>query len=68
MIDDKKDVLEDLLSLAGHLTDILIDQIQDKKSKLALAAQTPPTLFEWIRKQVEYHLGCWLRWDVQILL
>lgn len=52
MIGDKSAVLNDLLSLAGHLLDQLIHNIEEKSSKLAMLAQTSPTLLEWMRKQV----------------
>ena len=51
MMNDKEAVLGDLLSLAGYMTEQLIQNVQ-KSSKLSLLAQTPPTLLEWIRKQV----------------
>lgn len=52
MMSDKEAVLGDLLSLAGYMTEQLIQNVQEKSSKLSLLAQTPPTLLEWIRKQV----------------
>lgn len=54
MIGDKSAVLNDLLSLAGHLVDQLIHDIEEKSSKLAVLAQISPTLLEWMRKQVSY--------------
>lgn len=50
-IKDKTIVLSDILSLAGHMID-RIQQLKEKTSKLTLLAQTPPTLLEWMRKQV----------------
>ena len=52
MVEDKTAVLNELLSLAGYLIDQLIHNIGDKSSKLAVLAQTSPTLLEWMRKQV----------------
>lgn len=49
---DKSRAALDLLSLAGCLTDILLQQIGSKPERLALTAQLPPTQLEWIRKQV----------------
>lgn len=51
-IEHKSRVCPDLLSLAGYLTDHLIQQIASKPDRLALTAQIPPTLLEWVRKQV----------------
>lgn len=51
-ISDKTVVLSELVSLAGYLTDRLVHDIEDKSLKLALLAQTSPTLLEWMRKQV----------------
>ena len=52
MIIDKSVVLSDLLSLAGHLTDYLLHNMERRNKKLALLAQTSPGLLEWMRKQV----------------
>jgi hypothetical protein len=54
MIEDKTTVLNDLLSLAGYLMDQLVHHTEDKSSKLAMLAQTSPTLLEWMRKQVSW--------------
>ena len=45
-------VLTDTLSIVGHMIHQLIQQVKDKTGKLTLLAQTPPTLLEWMRKQV----------------
>ena len=51
-VQDKSQAVLDLLSLAGCLTDMLIQKIASKSERLALTAQIPPTQLEWIRKQV----------------
>ncbi len=45
-------MLNDLLSLAGSITDHLLHSKEERATKLALLAQTSPTLLEWMRKQV----------------
>ena len=51
-ISDKSKVSQELLSLAGCLTDHLIHVIQVKSEKLALIAQIPPSFLEWLHNQV----------------
>ncbi len=50
-VSDKTAVLQDVLCLAGHVTDLLVHHLE-KSTKLTVLAQTPPTLLEWTRKQV----------------
>lgn len=52
MIEDKPKVSSELLSLAGFLCDHMIKTMENKTEELALLAQTPPTLLQWINKQV----------------
>lgn len=51
-ISDKSKVSQELLSLAGCIADHLIHKIDVKSEKLALIAQIPPSLLEWLRNQV----------------
>ena len=51
-IEDKTRCSQELLTLAGCLADHLINGIANKQEKLVMLAQTPPTLLEWLRKQV----------------
>ena len=43
----------ELLSLAGFLCDHMIKMMENKTEELALLAQTPPTLHQWMKKQVQ---------------
>ena len=49
---DKSQAARDLLSLAGLLTDSLLQGMASKPERLALTAQLPPSQLEWVRKQV----------------
>ena len=55
MINEKGVILDLLLSLCGYLTECLLHNLE-QSTKLALLAQTPPTLLEWMRKQVKMQM------------
>ena len=57
MINEKAVILDVLLSLCGHLTECLLHNLEEQSAKFALLAQTPPTLLEWMRKQVMMHFS-----------
>ena len=51
-VSDKSGAAKTLLSLAGSLTDSLLQKMTNKAERLALTAHLPPSQLEWVRKQV----------------